>query len=85
MGSPINCIQILILTRYYLSEIQTLQWSYVQGNRLRLPDSKTGAKSVYLGPAALEVLGKIERLDDNPFVVTGKLTGWTRNGLVPVT
>ncbi|MAC54905.1 MULTISPECIES: tyrosine-type recombinase/integrase [unclassified Hwanghaeella] len=72
---PIHCIRLLILTGCRLSEIQTLQWSYVQGNRLRLPDSKTGAKSVYLGPAALEALGKIERFDDNPYVVTGKLPG----------
>jgi len=60
---PIHCIRLLILTGCRLSEIQTLQWSYVQGNRLRLPDSKTGAKSVYLGPAALEALGKIERFN----------------------
>jgi len=72
---PIHCIRLLILTGCRLGEIQTLKWSYVQGNRLRLPDSKTGAKSVYLGPAALEALGKIERLDDNPYVVTGKLPG----------
>jgi len=71
----INAIRLLILTGCRLGEIQTLKWEYVQGNRLRLPDSKTGAKDVYLGPAALEVLAGIERFSDNPYVCTGKLKG----------
>ncbi len=71
----INAIRLLILTGCRLGEIQTLKWEYVQGNRLRLPDSKTGAKVVYLGQAALEVLSKIERFSDNPYVVTGKFPG----------
>lgn len=71
----INAIRLLILTGCRLGEIQTLKWEYVQGNRLRLPDSKTGAKVVYLGEAALEVLSKIERFPDNPYVVTGRLPG----------
>ena len=41
----------------------TLQWSHVdlEGGRLNLPASKTGAKSVPLGAPALALLGGIER------------------------
>ena len=73
--SAINAVRLLILTGCRLGEIQTLRWDYIQGYKLMLPDSKTGAKSVYLGPDALDVLSKIERLPDNPYVITGKLPG----------
>ncbi len=71
--SAINCIRLLILTGCRLSEIQTLKWEYIQGNSAWLPDSKTGAKRIYLGPAALDLLSQIERLPDNPYVVIGRL------------
>lgn len=73
--SAVNAIRLLVLTGCRLGEIQTLKWSYVVGNMLKLPDSKTGAKTIYLGPAALAALTKIERLPDNPYVITGKLPG----------
>lgn len=55
----------------------TLQWNHVNFNarELRLPDSKTGAKTVHLGTAALDKLETIEKLDDNEFVITGKSPG----------
>lgn len=50
-ASAIAAIRLLILTGCRLGEIQTLKWSYIAADTLRLPDSKTGAKTVYLGPA----------------------------------
>lgn len=73
--SAVHAIRLLVLTGCRLGEIQTLKWDYVQGNRLHLPDSKTGAKDVYLGPDALEELSKIERHENNPYVIVGKLPG----------
>ena len=73
--SAINCIRLLILTGCRLGEIQTLKWDYIKGNSAFLPDSKTGAKRVYLGPAALVALSEIERIEDNPYVITGRLPG----------
>lgn len=67
--------RLLILTGCRLGEIQTLKWDYIRGNALQLPDSKTGAKKVYLGTAALEVLASIKRQDDNPYVICGKVPG----------
>ena len=73
--SAINALRLLIFTGCRLSEIMTLRWEFVdfEGCALHLPESKTGAKTVHLGAPALEVLAGIERLDDNPWVITGKL------------
>ncbi len=72
--SAINLIRLLVFTGCRLSEILTLKWHYVdlEDRVLRLPDSKTGAKIIHIGGAAIRVLGRIERLDDNPWVITGK-------------
>jgi len=50
---------------------------------LHLPDSKTGAKTVHIGAPAIEVLSKIERLDENPWVITGKNPGAYLTDLQP--
>ena len=74
-ASVINLIRLLMLTGCRLSEIQTLEWNYVdyENRALHLPDSKTGVKTVHLGPPALKVLIGIERIELNPWVITGKL------------
>jgi integrase len=70
----IAALRILLLTGCRLSEIQRLEWSYVdlQQKELRLPDSKTGAKTVHLGDAAVALLEALPRVNDNPFVIVGK-------------
>ncbi|MEM6499965.1 MAG: tyrosine-type recombinase/integrase [Pseudomonadota bacterium] len=73
----VNCIRLLLLTGCRLGEIQTLKWDYVDfdENVLRLPDSKTGAKLVPIGKAAIKVLEAIPKLKDKPYVVTGRVEG----------
>jgi integrase len=75
--SAIAAIRLLVFTGARLSEILTLQWDHVDidGQCLRLPDSKTGAKEIYLPPAALEVLSNLERQEGNPYVIVGKKPG----------
>ncbi len=70
----IAAIRLLILTGARLGEILTLQWDHVQleHSRLRLPDSKTGAKSVSLSEPAIELLQKLPRIHGNPFVIVGR-------------
>lgn len=70
----IAAFRILLLTGCRLSEIQRLEWRYVdlQQKELRLPDSKTGAKTVHLGDAAVVLLEALPRVKDNPFVIVGK-------------
>jgi integrase len=73
----VAAIRLLILTGARLHEILDAKWSYVDVERgaLFLPDSKTGAKTVYLNAAALEVLDKIDRVDGNPYIIPGQKEG----------
>ena len=75
--SVIAAIRLLLFTGARLSEILTLRWEHVdvEGQCLRLPDSKTGAKVVYLPPAALEILTALDRHEDNPYVIAGAKLG----------
>ncbi len=71
--ASIDAIRLLIFTGCRLSEILSLKWDYIDYQRefLQLPDSKTGAKVVYLPTPAIEVLNGIPRLNDNPYVFAG--------------
>ncbi|WP_168166123.1 site-specific integrase [Bosea sp. PAMC 26642] len=73
----IAAIRLLTLSGARLSEVLTLRWEHVQldRRRLRLPDSKTGAKTIELAAAAIELLKTIPRLADNPFVIVGRRHG----------
>jgi integrase len=77
LDSVIAAIRLLIFTGCRLMEILTLKWQYVDfaNHCLRLPDSKTGAKTVYLAPVALEILSKLDQLEGNPYVIIGKIEG----------
>ncbi|HKI01168.1 MAG TPA: site-specific integrase [Thermoanaerobaculia bacterium] len=70
-------IRLLLLTGARRDEVLTLRWSDVDFERsaLRLPDSKTGAKVIPLGPAALSLLALAPRLEENPYVIPGRRVG----------
>jgi integrase len=70
-------IGLLILTGARLMEILTLRWEHVdlQHGVLRLPDSKTGAKPIYLNTPAVQLLRTMPRMQGNPFVIAGKNSG----------
>jgi integrase len=70
----VTAIQLLLLTGCRLGEILELRWSHVDFERrlLLLPDSKTGAKTVYLSEPALGVLSDMERAEGSPYVFPGK-------------
>ena len=57
----VNILRLLVYTGARLSEILTLQWSWIHWDEgyARLPDSKTGTKTVPLPQPALDVLRKI--------------------------
>ncbi len=73
----IAAIRLLVFTGARLNEILTLRWEYVDLERaqIRLPDSKTGAKTIYLNAPAIDVLTNIPRLHDNPHVICGDKKG----------
>jgi integrase len=81
----IAAIRLLVFTGCRLNEIMTLKWSYVdfEARCLRLPDTKTGARVVHLGAPALEVLSRIERQSDNPWVICGWKPRARRTDLQP--
>jgi integrase len=73
----IAAIRLLILTGCRKSELLNLKWSHVDQvySCLRLPTSKTGAKVVPLGAAALALLESLPRLAGNPYVFPGAKAG----------
>lgn len=85
MQSAINAIRLLLFTGCRLNEIVKLKWEWVDLDNaaLHLPDSKTGAKTVHLGQAAVNVLRNVEKLLGNPFVITGRKPGQCLTDLQP--
>ena len=73
----IGAIRLLIFTGARLNEILTLPWAEVDVQRgvSSLADSKTGRKTIYLNPFAVDVLRSLPRLDGNPFVICGGRNG----------
>jgi integrase len=78
-GSPYAAaaVKLLVFTGARRGEILSLQWSWIDFDRgeARLPDSKTGAKTLHLPPPALAVLAELPRLDGNPHVIIGRKAG----------
>jgi integrase len=66
-------IKLLLLTGCRRGEIVNLRWEHVDFERacLRLPDSKTGAKVVYLSAPARALLQDLPRMAENPRVIPG--------------
>ena len=75
-GSPYvpATIKLLVFTGARLGEILGLQWQWINFERgeARLPDSKTGAKTLHLPAPALEVLAGLPRLEGVPYVLGAK-------------
>ena len=85
LASAIAAVRLLLFTGCRLGEIMTLRWEHVdlQSKLLRLPDSKTGAKEVHLGQAAIGVLKSITPATGNPFVIEGHNPGAHLTDLQP--
>jgi len=66
----IAAIRMLALTGCRKNEILSLKWNWVDLERgvLRLPDSKTGEKTVYLGASATNLLKSLGREEGSPYV-----------------
>jgi integrase len=70
-------IRLLLFTGARLNEILSLEWSHVdlKANLLRLPDSKTGAKTIALPAPAVEILSALPKQEGNPHVICGARDG----------
>ena len=70
-------IRLLMFTGCRRNEILELQWKDVIVERamLLLPETKTGARPVYLSAPALSVLAGLPKVSKNPFVIVGDKEG----------
>ena len=69
----IFAIRLLLMSGCRLNEILTLKWEEVDFTNqfLRLHDSKTGKKLIYLSTIAIDLLKSIPRVEGNPYVICG--------------
>jgi integrase len=78
-GSPYAtaAIKLLVFTGARLGEVLGLQWQWIDFDRgeARLPDSKSGPKTIHLPPPALAVLTELPRVEGNPHVIVGGVPG----------
>jgi integrase len=78
-GSPyaVAAVKLLVFTGARLGEVLGLKWEWIDFDRgeARLPDSKTGAKTLHLPPPALAILAELPRLNGNPYVIAGAKPG----------
>lgn len=78
-SSAANALRMIALTGARLREIISARWSWLTERDgvaiLNLPDSKTGAKQVYIVGPALEVLRSIDRVPGNPHIFVGQNPG----------
>lgn len=61
-----TAITLLLLTGCRHLEILNLEWSDVNGHRIKLRDSKTGARTVWLGDEARALISGLPRLRNIP-------------------
>lgn len=66
-------LRLLVFTGARCGEILNLKWTDVDfKNRLiRLQESKTGQKTIYLSASSLQILSEIPRIKGNPYVIAG--------------
>jgi integrase len=76
LPAVVAALRLLVLTGARMGEVLSLRWEQVDRARgvLRLADSKTGAKEIPLGNAALDVLDGIARTT-SPWVIAGREHG----------
>jgi integrase len=75
--SVVAAIRLLMFTGARLGEILGLRWEHVDFERCRLalPESKTGAKTIYLSAPALEILHGLNERKSGPWVIKGRDPG----------
>lgn len=68
-------LYLLILSGARKGEIAAADWSMLHENVLKLPDSKTGYRLIFLPPVVMELLEKLPRTVDHAGNPSGSITG----------
>ena len=66
-----DIVRLLLLTGCRLGEVLNLHWDEVKGNMLRIQDSKTGPRAVYLNAQAVDIIDRQQLMrpeNNSPFV-----------------
>ena len=63
-----SAVTLLLLTGCRHGEVASLQWADVKGNRLKLRDSKTGPRTVWLGDEARKLIDSLPRHRNVPWL-----------------
>lgn len=73
----IALVRLLLLTGARLREIMHAKWQWfnLEQGLLELPDSKTGKKTVYLSPDAINVINNIPKVKNNSHIIVGAKEG----------
>ena len=76
---PVAALRLLTLTGARLSEVLNLRWDEIGalsegGGSARIADSKTGPRTIWLGPEAAKVVASLPRSDDSDRVFPEDLT-----------
>ncbi|SFO44914.1 Site-specific recombinase XerD [Sphingomonas sp. OK281] len=70
--AQVAIVRLLLYTGARVAEIRDLRWEWVRPPRLDLPDSKTGAKTIWLNSQAMAILNALPRRSGSPFVFPNK-------------
>ncbi len=62
----VTFLRFLAVTGARLNEVRSLRWNDLETDRIPLPNSKTGPRTIWLGRAARDVLSGLDR--DGPYV-----------------
>ena len=76
---PVAALRLLTLTGARLSEVLNLRWDEIgelfeDGANARLPDSKTGPRTLWVGPQAVKVIAALPRHEGDERVFPEDLT-----------
>ncbi len=71
--NAVAIVRLLMLTGCRVGEILSLEWGWINGTRMPLPDSKSGPRTVWLSSAARAVIDAIPRFStDCPYLFPGR-------------
>ena len=69
----VAAVRLLLLTGCRPGEVLGLQWDWIRGRRIHLPDAKAGPRTVWLSGAARAVIDSIPHYGDGcPFLFPGR-------------